>query len=459
MPKTIEVGFINVGTGPRSGVPVHFQIVSGPNAGAEGTVDPADGLTDADGRIRFTYNGTNGPGTDVIIATATIDGGFVVTPETKVRRFRPATSADYDGDGISDFALYSFDQAVGQGKFSFRLSRDGGTPSLNFGGLADRPIVGDFDGDSIMDIGVYGFSPNDGYSRYAIRRSSDGAVSVGGFGGPSDRPVIGDFDGDGRDDLAVYGLSPDGVNRFAVLPSSNPAAAYLVPFGGPGDLPLAGDFDGDGLDDLAVYGYSPLDGYSRFAIRPTGNPEAGFAVPFGGAGDGPVVGDFDGDLIDDIAVYGFSPSNGFSRFAIRPSSNPDASYPVAFGGGDDAPIAADFDGDGLTDIAVYGFSPLDNASRFAVLRSSDGQGVSTPMGSFGSMALPIAPGRFRPPTIGVGTDTARLQASAFAEALVEASGSVKTARSAGREAWARQVDEAMPEFDLDGLRFRRSGKG
>ncbi|QDV35062.1 choice-of-anchor Q domain-containing protein [Tautonia plasticadhaerens] len=57
---------------PLAAVPVTFRIAAGPNAGASGTTEPADGRTDADGRIRFTYPGVGGEGTDVLIASATL---------------------------------------------------------------------------------------------------------------------------------------------------------------------------------------------------------------------------------------------------------------------------------------------------------------------------------------------------------------------------------------------------
>lgn len=46
---------------PRPDVPVTITVVSGPNAGAEGTA-----TTDADGQMTFTYTGGGGVGTDVI---------------------------------------------------------------------------------------------------------------------------------------------------------------------------------------------------------------------------------------------------------------------------------------------------------------------------------------------------------------------------------------------------------
>ena len=59
---------------PLAGVPAAIQVVSGPNAGVSGAIES----TDADGRIRFTYTGAGGTGTDTIVATAAIPGGTTV---------------------------------------------------------------------------------------------------------------------------------------------------------------------------------------------------------------------------------------------------------------------------------------------------------------------------------------------------------------------------------------------
>jgi predicted outer membrane repeat protein len=63
---------------PLAGVPVSFQVIAGPDAGATGTTDPTNGQTDANGRIMFTYT-RSGEGTDTIIASVRIPGGATIT--------------------------------------------------------------------------------------------------------------------------------------------------------------------------------------------------------------------------------------------------------------------------------------------------------------------------------------------------------------------------------------------
>ena len=56
---------------PLAGVPAAIQVVAGPNRGAAGPIES----TDAQGRLRFSYRGDGGPGTDTVIAAAVLDGG------------------------------------------------------------------------------------------------------------------------------------------------------------------------------------------------------------------------------------------------------------------------------------------------------------------------------------------------------------------------------------------------
>ncbi|WP_169977665.1 hypothetical protein [Tautonia rosea] len=305
--------------------------------------------------------------------------------------------ADVDGDGRSDFAVYTFSPSQGYGTFTVEQS-SGPWLQQPFGGAADRPVVGDYNGDGRADLGVFGFSPVDGFSRFAILPSGGGSAFLQGFGGAADRPVAGDFDGDGITDFAVFGFSPnDGNYRFAVLLSGGPSDRHpngviMRPIGSAGDVPVVGDFDGDGRDDLGVYGPSGNDGYSRFQIVLSGGPSAehptGLIVrPFGGLDDLPAIGDYSGDGRADLAVAGFSPVEGFRRFAILPSEGT-SGRSVPFGGFDDQPVPLDAEGDGITDIAVYGFSPVEGFSRFAVLPSSGSGAFGVVLGTAQSIPIP-----------------------------------------------------------------------
>ena len=71
-------------------MPVQFEVLSGPNAGASGATFPTDGLSDQDGQVAFTYRGAAGMGTDVVVATATLsEDEAPVSPAAEVQWLQP----------------------------------------------------------------------------------------------------------------------------------------------------------------------------------------------------------------------------------------------------------------------------------------------------------------------------------------------------------------------------------
>src|SRR5262249_32286587 len=67
---------------PRSGILVSFQVLSGPNAGASGTCNPASCVTPANGQVSFTYTGSGGVGTDNIRASFVNSSGQTIFSQT-----------------------------------------------------------------------------------------------------------------------------------------------------------------------------------------------------------------------------------------------------------------------------------------------------------------------------------------------------------------------------------------
>jgi subtilisin-like proprotein convertase family protein len=117
------------------------------------------------------------------------------------------TAPDYDGDGRSDVAIYRettgewfISQSGGGGSL---LQASWGAPAAT--GFADMPIPADYDGDGITDLAVFRQSTGEWFAR----RSSDLSVFQVAFGAPQalglgDRPVPSDYDGDGAADPAIF---------------------------------------------------------------------------------------------------------------------------------------------------------------------------------------------------------------------------------------------------------------
>jgi hypothetical protein len=185
-------------------------------------------------------------------------------------------AADYDGDGVTDAAVY-------RGGTWYVLGSSRGFFAASFGVATDVPQPGDFDGDGKADFAVY--RPSTGI--WYMMESTNGFSAVQ-FGISSDVPVAADFDGDGRMDPAVYR-----GGTWYILGST--AGFTGVQFGVATDIPVQADYDGDGRADVAVY-----RGGTWYMMGST----TGFrAVQFGTATDTPVPADYDGDGKTDVGVY------------------------------------------------------------------------------------------------------------------------------------------------------------
>jgi hypothetical protein len=271
-------------------------------------------------------------------------------------------SADFDGDGVGDIAVFRPSDG------NWYIQNSNGFSAQTFGGANDKLVSGDYDGDGRSDAAVY--RNVNGAGIWDIKRSSDGGQTTEQFGVSTDIPVRGDFDGDGLQDLAVFRPS----NGYWYVKKTSDAGFIIVQFGQNGDKPVAADLDGDGKTDIAVFRPSAGDWYWL------GSRDGLFrGLHFGVTEDLPIAGDFDGDGRDDLTVY--RPSTG-SWYRIN-SSN-EQFVAIQFGISTDVPVAGDYDKDGKTDIAV--FRKADGA--WYILRSSDGAFEARFFGLNGDIPIP-----------------------------------------------------------------------
>ncbi len=139
-------------------------------------------------------------------------------------------SGDFDGDGISDSAIFRPSSGTW-----FRINSGSNTVSQeNFGLPGDIPLDGDFDGDSRADVAI--FRPSNG--EWYFRRSSNSSVYGAQFGQNGDKPVVGDYDKDGKSDIALW--RPSNGNFFVLRSSTDFTTFFGYPFGVNGDIPVQG---------------------------------------------------------------------------------------------------------------------------------------------------------------------------------------------------------------------------
>ncbi len=161
-----------------------------------------------------------------------------------------SVSADYDGDGKADPAVYH--ELTGRwiilpstANYSVAVIL-----SQTLGGPGYSGMPADYDGDRLADPGVYQRERGD----WKVLLSSAGyyPVELSGFlGGTGYRAVAADYDGDKLADPAIYGES-NGVWAFKLSSANYVTFAMMQTLGGTGYIPVPADYDGDGLADPAV---------------------------------------------------------------------------------------------------------------------------------------------------------------------------------------------------------------
>ncbi len=219
--------------------------------------------------------------------------------EIRGRLTQRSNVSDFNGNGLNDFAFFRPMSST------WHVTNEDGISTQTFGEPNDRPVSGDYDGDGITDAAVYSLIGTRGF--WNIKRSSDNGTTSIRFGNTTDIPVQGDFDGDGRLDVAVFRPAARG---WLIIKSDN-TGRVSPRLGMAGDIPVPADLDGDGKHDVVVY--SPTEGTWSWIRSSDG--VRGFKR-WGVGTDLPVRGDFDGDGKGDLAFY--RPSEG-AWYSIKSS--------------------------------------------------------------------------------------------------------------------------------------------
>lgn len=133
-----------------------------------------------------------------------------------------------------------------------------------WGGAGTVCVSADYDGDGLVDPALY--QPDSGEWR-TLLSSLDYADNSVFLGGSGYEPLLGDFDGDGKNDPAVY-IEATG-EWFSLLSASGYDPVETAVLGGPGYNPVPADYDGDGTTEMAVY--QPVTAHWAFWVH--GDPE------------------------------------------------------------------------------------------------------------------------------------------------------------------------------------------
>lgn len=143
----------------------------------------------------------------------------------------PSMPSDFDGDGVSDTAVFR----PSTGVWFLLRSSDNIFAAFPFGVNGDVPIDGDFDGDGKNDAAI--FRPSNG--QWWFLRSSDNSVFAAQFGTGTDKPIPGDYDRDGKTDIAVF--RPATGEWLILRSSANFSTFFGYPFGLNGDIPISSE--------------------------------------------------------------------------------------------------------------------------------------------------------------------------------------------------------------------------
>jgi uncharacterized delta-60 repeat protein len=298
---------------------------------------------------------TGPPGTGIPNLSGTVglsiaaNGEFVAVNSNGglYRLLAQGASGDYDGDGISDRAIYIYST----GSFAYTPSSGVIGPIIQFGPAGpgqSLPAPGAYGGEGQDELGVY--IPSLG--AFAIMPLHGGTPILAPFGTPglgNSLPAPGDYDASGATELGVY-LPNLGVYAYRPVNGGTDVYIAIGQAGAGKSIPVPADYFGTGQDDVAVYEPATASYVIRNPVNGQIYTIPGFGIP-GTNNSIPVPGDYDGSGYDELAVY--LPSLG--ELIYRPAAGgPDVTIPFGTPGiGKTLPAPGDYDGSGKTEVAAY----------------------------------------------------------------------------------------------------------
>ena len=230
--------------------------------------------------------------------------------------------SDYDGDGVSDVAL--FGRIKRNNKIQVRMvSGTDGNNKLSTYNFPDKWIniswqkLFDMTGDSENEWGLFGTSRDDGRTMLIIKDAVDKRGIVASYAWPGmDSPTlltIPDISGDGTPELAAAGLNnatnryqlqiKDGADRSNTLSNITWSNRWSnVSFH------VFDDMDGDGLADVALQGLNTTSGRYELVVVNAATRDTITTINLGSDWDSAPtvyqVGDTDGDGVPNVVVFG-----------------------------------------------------------------------------------------------------------------------------------------------------------
>lgn len=243
---------------------------------------------------------------------------------------------DWDGDGLADAALWR------PGAPSQFIIRPSSHPTLlrtqEFGQAGDEPnITDDFDGDGRTDFVLYSFGASASLpSRTLIKLNASGVERDYVTGVNGNFAASGDYDGDRVADIAIQD-NVGGVGNFRLFNGLTGTQFATFTHGLPTDVIVDGNFSGSYFDDVTIC--RGVGGTIQWLIRDGATGVVQSTIAFGmSATDFRLNGDYDGDGLDDVSIWRPSSTPGASKFSLRPSSAPATPIDVPMGLNGDFPI-------------------------------------------------------------------------------------------------------------------------